>query len=198
MVMKVGQQQSREFQIFRTEVLLIKCNHLHRFLLQQPLESITLCFVYMSILGFPWAKQRGVFELSGLACLRIILRVALAFHLAGQLECETGFWTWRQEGIQLQRTLSKVWGDWDSLHWHLSGASIPGTRLQLVSSNSEQKRMLRIPAMLRAILLFLAARFEEGGQLQEPPPLTDEGNRMLVAGSLSGFQKKCPKSGRHG
>ena len=30
---------------------------------------------------------------------------------------------------------------------------------------------LRIPAMLRAILRFLAARFEEGGELQEAPPL---------------------------
>ena len=35
---------------------------------------------------------------------------------------------------------------------------------------------LRIPAMIRAILLFLGSRFEEGGQLQEPPPLTDRNN----------------------
>ena len=41
---------------------------------------------------------------------------------------------------------------------------------------------LRIPAMIRAILLFLGSRFEEGGQLQEPPPLTDrnkEGQQLL-------------------
>lgn len=35
---------------------------------------------------------------------------------------------------------------------------------------------MRLPAMLRAILLFLAKRFKEGGQMQEAPPLVREGD----------------------
>ena len=37
-----------------------------------------------------------------------------------------------------------------------------------------KKGALRIPAMLRAILMFLATRFGDGGELQEAPPLRSD------------------------
>lgn len=40
-----------------------------------------------------------------------------------------------------------------------------------------KKGTMRLPAMLRAILLFLGERFKEGGQLQEAPPLKQGAGR---------------------
>jgi len=59
-------------------------------------RGITLCFLYMSILGFPFNGLNNVVACvsNGLDFTLTIRRSGLDYRPAGQLGCATGFWKW--------------------------------------------------------------------------------------------------------
>ena len=148
-------------------------------------RGITLCFLYMSILGFPfkWAKQRG-----GLRVEWIGLFTAYPTYRIGPAPSRAEWMrNWVLEMASSGVTTSK---NFEQELGRLGFAALAlvwerpflGPLYSWSAAVRNKPGRLRIPAMIRAILFFLGSRFEEGGQLQEPPPLTDrnkEGQHLL-------------------
>ena len=137
-------------------------------------RGITLSFLFLSVLGFPfkWAKQRGGLRVEwiGLFTDYPTYRLGLSPKRA----------MWMREWVQ---DLAKS-GTTTAKHFEQGLGRLGFSALALVwerpflgplyswSAAIRGKRgRLRIPAMLRAILRFLATRFSEGGELQEAPPI---------------------------
>ena len=166
----LGRERPIEVLIFADDVEALAANAAGR-------QGITLCFLYVSILGFPfkWAKQRG-----GLRVEWIGLYTDYPTYRTG-LSPSRATWmrNWVLDLATRGNTTSK---NFEQGLGRLGFASLVlvwerpflGPLYSWSAAIRNKRGSLRIPAMLRAILLFLATRFEEGGQLQEPPPLTDE------------------------
>jgi hypothetical protein len=142
-------------------------------------RGITLCFLYMSILGFPfkWAKQRGGLRVAwiGLFTDYPTYRIGLSPSRAEWMR------NWVLEMASSGVTTSK---NFEQGLGRLGFAALAlgwerpflGPLYSWAAAVRNKPGRLRIPAMIRAILFFLGSRVEEGGQLQEPPPLTDRNN----------------------
>eukprot|EP00435_Cladocopium_sp_Y103_P066703 s951_g29.t1 len=140
-------------------------------------RGVTLCFLFLSTLGYPfkWSKQRGG--------LRVEWIGLYADYPTYRLGLSPSRATWMRNWVLEMATK----GSCTSKTFEQGLGRLGFAALALVwerpflgplyswSAAIRNKRgQMRIPAMLRAILLFLATRFEEGGQLQEPPPLVNK------------------------
>ena len=163
----LGRDMAIDILIFADDIEAIAANAGGR-------RGITLCFLYMSILGFPfkWAKQRGGLRVEwiGLYTDYPTFRIGLSPSRA------TWMRNWVLEMANSGVTTSK---NFEQGLERLGFASLAliwerpflGPLYSWSAAVRNKPGRLRIPAMIRAILLFLGSRFEEGGQLQEPPPL---------------------------
>ena len=137
-------------------------------------RGITLAFLYMSVLGFPfkWAKQRG-----GLRVEWIGLYTDYATYKLG-LSPKRAQWMhdWvlglATSGVTTARNFEQGLGRLGfaslALTWE---RPFLGPLYNWSAAVRNKTGSLRIPAMLRTILRFLARRFATGGDLQSPPPL---------------------------
>ena len=131
-------------------------------------------FLYLSTLEFPfkWAKQRGGMRVewivlySDYPTYRLGLSPKRAQWMAGWVSglAEKGFTTAKQ----FKQGLGRLGFAAMALVWE---GPFLGSLYAWSSAVQSKKGNLRIPAMLRTILLYLAQHFKNGGDLQEPPPL---------------------------
>ena len=163
----LGPQMPIELLIFADDVEAIAASPGGR-------RGITLAFLFLSCLGFPfkWAKQRG-----GLRVEWIGLFTDYTTYKLG-LSPRRAEWMYNwvlklaKEGTTTSKFFEQGLGRLGfaalALHWE---KPFLGPLYSWSAATRNKRGQLRLPAMLRAILLFLARRFKEGGQLQEAPPL---------------------------
>ena len=142
-------------------------------------RGITLSFLYLSCLGFPfkWSKQRGGLRVEwiGLFTDYTTYKIGLSPRRAEWMHS----WVMKlaTEGTVSPKFLEQGLGRLGfaalALHWE---KPFLGPIYSWSAAVRNKKGQMRLPAMLRAILLFLAKRFKEGGQMQEAPPLVREGD----------------------
>ena len=163
----LGPQMPIELLIFADDVEAIAASPGGR-------RGITLAFLFLSCLGFPfkWAKQRG-----GLRVEWIRLFTDYTTYKLG-LSPRRAEWMYNwvlklaKEGTTTSKFFEQGLGRLGfaalALHWE---KPFLGPLYSWSAATRNKRGQLRLPAMLRAILLFLARRFKEEGQLQEAPPL---------------------------
>eukprot|EP00435_Cladocopium_sp_Y103_P001483 s5030_g1.t1 len=137
-------------------------------------RGVVLAFLYLAVLGFPfkWAKQRGGLKVDwiGLYTDYTTMRLGLSPNRAAWMER----WTrqlatsGRVSAKEMEQGLGRLGFAANALTWE---RPFLGPLYAWTSAIRNKKGLLRIPAMLRTILWFLAERTAEGGSLQEPPPL---------------------------
>ena len=140
-------------------------------------RGITLSFLFLSCLGFPfkWAKQRGGLRVEwiGLYTDYTVYKLGLSPKRAEWMKA----WVNKlaREGSTTPKAFEQGLGRLGfaalALHWE---KPFLGPLYSWSSAVRNKKGAMRLPAMLRAILLFLGERFHEGGQMQEAPPLASE------------------------
>ena len=143
-------------------------------------RGITLSYLFLSALGFPfkWAKKRGGMRVEwiGLYTDYPTYRLGLSPKRASWMHgwvldlAKKGTTTAKD----FEQGLGRLGFSALALVWE---RPFLGPLYSWSAAVRGKKGMLQIPAMLRAILLFLASRFEEGGELQEAPPLAGDGER---------------------
>ena len=148
-------------------------------------RGITLSFLFLSCLGFPfkWAKQRGGLRVEwiGLFTDYTSYKIGLSPKRAEWMQS----WVMKlaSEGCTTPKVFEQGLGRLGfsalALLWE---KPFLGPLYSWSAAIRNKKGTMRLPAMLRAILLFLGERFKEGGQLQEAPPLkrgTEEVDDLL-------------------
>lgn len=146
-------------------------------------RGITLAFLYMSVLGFPfkWAKQRGGLRVEwiGLFTDYTVYKLGLSPKRARWMRD----WALElaQSGVTTSRNFEQGLGRLGfaslALTWE---RPFLGPMYNWSAAVRNKTGALRLPAMLRTILKFLAKRFESGGDLQSPPPLERPKNNGLT------------------
>lgn len=137
-------------------------------------RGITLSFLFLSCLGFPfkWAKQRGGLRVEwiGLFTDYTSYKIGLSPKRAEWMQS----WVMKlaSEGYTTPKAFEQGLGRLGfsalALLWE---KPFLGPLYSWSAAIRNKRGTMRLPAMLRAILLFLGERFKEGGQLQEAPPL---------------------------
>ena len=148
-------------------------------------RGITLSFLFLSCLGFPfkWAKQRGGLRVEwiGLFTDYTSYKIGLSPKRAEWMQS----WVMKlaSEGYTTPKAFEQGLGRLGfsalALLWE---KPFLGPLCSWSAAIRNKRGTMRLPAMLRAILLFLGERFKEGGQLQEAPPLkqgTEEVDDLL-------------------
>ena len=137
-------------------------------------RGIVLAYLYLSTMGFPfkWSKQRGGLKVEwiGLFTDYTTMRLGLSPSRSAWME------TWTRKMAVLGRATSKEMEQGlgrlgfaaNALTWE---RPFLGPLYAWTSAVRNKRGILRIPAMLRTILWFLAERTGDGGSLQEPAPL---------------------------
>jgi len=139
-------------------------------------RGITLCFLCMSILGFPfkWAKHRGGLRVDWIGIFTDYPTYRIGLSPSRATWMRNWVLEMASSGVTTSKDCEQGWG-------RLGFASLAlvwerpflGPLYSWSAAIRNKPGRLRIPAMLRAILFFLGSRLEEGGQVQEPPPLID-------------------------
>ena len=154
----LGRERPIEVLIFADDVEALAAHAAGR-------QGITLCFLYMSILGFPfkWVKQRGGVRVEwiGLYTDYPTYRIGLSPSRA------TWMRNWVLDLVTRGNATSK---NFEQGLGRLGFASLAlvwerpflGPLHSWSAAIRNKRGSLRIPATLRAILLFFATRFEEG------------------------------------
>jgi hypothetical protein len=175
-------------------------------------RGITLSFLFLSCLGFPfkWAKQRGGLRVEwiGLFTDYTSYKIGLSPKRAEWMQS----WVLKlaSEGYTtpkaFEQGLGRVGFSALALLWE---KPFLGPLYSWSAAIRNMRGTMRLPAMLRAILLFLGERFKEGGQLQEAPPLkqgTEEVDDLLFftdarateSGAWLGFRRRSKQIGPTG
>eukprot|EP00435_Cladocopium_sp_Y103_P022415 s1608_g5.t1 len=137
-------------------------------------RGITLAFLFLSILGFPfkWSKQRG-----GLRVEWIGLFTDYTVYKLG-LSPKRAQWM-RNWVMDLAATGTTTARNFDQGLGRLGFAAMAltwerpflGPLYSWCAAVRNKRGVLRLPAMIRVILRFLGERFATGGDLQSPPSL---------------------------
>eukprot|EP00435_Cladocopium_sp_Y103_P003644 s2140_g1.t1 len=137
-------------------------------------RGIVLSFLYLSTMGFPfkWAKQRGGLKVEwiGLYTDYTTMRLGLSPSRAEWMER----WTRRladsgkTTAKEMEQGLGRLGFAANALTWE---RPFLGPLYAWTAAVRTKRGQLRIPAMLRTILWFLAEGTKQGGSLQEPAPL---------------------------
>ena len=169
----LGPQMPIELLIFADDVEAIAASPGGR-------RGITLSFLFLSCLGFPfkWSKQRGGLrvECIGLYTDYTCYKIGLSPRRAEWLHD----WVMKlaKDGSVYPKALEQGLGRLGfaalALHWE---KPFLGPIYSWSAAVRNKKGKMKMPAMLRAILLFLGKRFKEGGQMQEAPPLTGDADK---------------------
>ena len=175
-------------------------------------RGITLSFLFLSCLGFPfkWAKQRGGLRVEwiGLFTDYTSYKIGLSPKRAEWMQS----WVMKlaSEGYTTPKAFEQGLGRLGfsalALLWE---KPFLGPLYSWSAAIRNKRGTMRLPAMLRAILLFLGERFKEGGQLQEAPPLkqgTEEVDDLLFftdarateSGAWLGFRRRSKQIGPTG
>ncbi|CAL1134668.1 unnamed protein product [Cladocopium goreaui] len=146
-------------------------------------RGITLAFLYMSALGFPfkWAKQRGGLRVEwiGLFSDYSVYKLGLSPSRARWMHdwvkelADTGTTTAKN----FEQGLGRLGFAAMALTWE---RPFLGPLYSWCAAIRTKRGALRVPAMLRTILRFLARRFLEGGDLQCPPPLEQSEGKQIT------------------
>ena len=146
-------------------------------------QGIVLTFLYMSALGFPfkWAKQRGGLKVEWIG----LFTDYSSFKLGLSPKRATWMRNWVLELANSGKVTQKVFEQGlgrlgfsaSALLWE---RPFLGPLYSWNAAVRGKKGVLKIPAMLRAILLFLAERIEDGGDLHSPPPLAKPAEEHLL------------------
>eukprot|EP00435_Cladocopium_sp_Y103_P058340 s2357_g20.t1 len=158
-------------------------------------RGITLAFLYMSTLGFPfkWSKQRG-----GLKVEWIGLFTDYSLYKLG-MSPKRAKWLhdWVMDLATRGTTTSKSFEQGlgrlgfaaMALTWE---RPFLGPLYSWCAAVRSKQGPLKVPAMLRVILKFLATRFESGGEMQSPPPLRPEkGDQLLFYTDAKATEKSA-------
>ena len=141
---------------------------------KQGRRGTVLSFLYLATFGFPfkWAKQRGGLKVEwiGLFADYTSMRLGLSPSRAEWV----AKWT---DGLatsgavtakEMEQGLGRLCFAANALLWE---RPFLGPLFAWTAAIRTKKGKLKLPAMLRTILFFLAQRVREGGSLQDPPPL---------------------------
>ena len=137
-------------------------------------QGLVLSFLYLSALGFPfkWAKQRGgqKVEWIGLYTDYATFRLGLSPRRSAWMCNWVGSLAASGKVTQkvFEQGLGRVGFSASALLWE---RPFLGPLYSWNAAVRGKRGTLKIPAMLRAILLFLADRIKAGGDLHTPPPL---------------------------
>ena len=146
-------------------------------------RGIVLAFLFLSALGFPfkWSKQRGGVRVEwiGLYSDYPTFRLGLSpKRVQWMTEWVSSLAT---RGVttakEFEQGLGRLGFASMALIWE---KPFLGPLYSWSSAVQSKKGPLRLPAMLRTILLYLARRFKEGGELQTPPPLGNQDSEELL------------------
>ncbi|CAL1173513.1 unnamed protein product [Cladocopium goreaui] len=146
-------------------------------------RGITLAFLYMSVLGFPfkWTKQRGGLRVEwiGLFSDYSVYKLGLSPSRARWMHdwvkelADTGTTTAKN----FEQGLGRLGFAAMALTWE---RPFLGPLYSWCAAIRTKRGALRVPAMLRTILRFLAKRFLAGGDLQCPPPLKRQEGKQVI------------------
>lgn len=146
-------------------------------------QGLVLSFLYLSALGFPfkWAKQRGgqKVEWIGLYTDYATFRLGLSPRRSAWMSDWAGSLAASGKVTQkvFEQGLGRLGFSASALLWE---RPFLGPLYSWNAAVRGKRGTLKIPAMLRAILLFLADRIKAGGDLHTPPPLgKPEGEHLL-------------------
>eukprot|EP00435_Cladocopium_sp_Y103_P075019 s47_g53.t1 len=137
-------------------------------------RGVVLAFLYLSTLGFPFkcSKQRGGLKVEwiGLYADYTTMKLGLSPSRAAWMErwtrklAQSG----RVTAKEMEQGLGRLGFAANALTWE---RPFLGPLYSWTAAVRTKHGLLRIPAMLRTILWFLANRIQEGGSLQQPAPL---------------------------
>eukprot|EP00435_Cladocopium_sp_Y103_P068936 s20_g32.t1 len=142
-------------------------------------RGITLSFLFMSVLGFPfkWSKQRGGLRVEWIGLFTDYPSYRLGLSPKRAAWMRNWVHALATKGVttskEFEQGLGRLGFSALALVWE---RPFLGPLYAWAAATRNKRGALRIPAMLRALLLFLSKRFEEGGELQEAPPLVAPGD----------------------
>ena len=146
-------------------------------------RGITLSFLYLSTLGFPfkWSKQRGGLRVEWIGLFSDYAEYKLGLSPKRAQWMHDWVLGLATSGVTTAKNFEQGLGRMGfasmALNWE---RPFLGPLYNWCAAVRTKPGALRLPAMLRTILKFLAMRFATGGDLQHPPPLHREQKAGLV------------------